>query len=309
MKFGFEPFLENILMANKEYSPEQIAEFWEKHPVGSDFVSASDWKEFFINYDRFKYTLEPHILEEIGKIDFKGKRVLEIGMGQGSEAQKIIEAGAVYNGIDLTYESVARVKLRCKLFSLPYESLQVMNAERLDFPNESFDIVFSHGVLHHSPRIRIIISEIHRVLRKGGLVVVMLYHRNSINYQISIRFIRRLGIFLLFFPGVSRLVTKLTHEGRERLEKHRHYLMRDGLAYLKMENFVHKATDGPDNVFSSVFSQSEAAELFSGFKHLSFSKHFFNERHFPILRSLLSANIKKKMASRYGWHLWIKGIK
>jgi ubiquinone/menaquinone biosynthesis C-methylase UbiE len=309
MRFGFEPFLGNRPMTGKEFTSEQIAEFWEKHPVGSNFVSASDWKDFFIRYDRFKYTHEPHILEEIGKIDFKGKRVLEIGMGQGAEAQKIIEAGAIYNGIDLTQESVARVKLRCELFSLPYESLQVMNAERLDFPDESFDIVFSHGVLHHSPRIRIIIREIHRVLREGGLVVIMLYHRNSINYQISIRCLRRLGIVLLFFPGMSKLVAKLTHENIERLERHLYYLRQDGLAYLKMENFIHKATDGPDNVFSSVFSQSEAAELFSEFKNLSFSKHFLNERHLPILRSLLSANMKKKIASRYGWHLWIKGIK
>ncbi|HWP47289.1 MAG TPA: class I SAM-dependent methyltransferase [Candidatus Limnocylindrales bacterium] len=296
-------------MNTGKFTSEQIAQFWEKHPVGSNFVPVSEWKDFFIRYDRFRYNHEPHILEEIEKINFKGKRVLEIGMGQGAEAQKIIEAGAIYNGIDLTQESVTRVRLRCELFSLPYESLQVMDAERLDFPDESFDIVFSHGVLHHSPCIRTIIREIHRVLREGGLVVVMLYHRNSINYQISIRFIRRLGIFLLFFPGMSRLVAKLTHEDMERLEKHRCYLLQDGLAYLKMENFIHKATDGPDNVFSSVFSQSEAAELFSGFKHLSFSKHFLNERHFPILRSLLSANMKKKIASRYGWHLWIKGIK
>lgn len=296
-------------MDTKEFTPEQIAEFWEKHPCGSDFIHASEWKEFFLSYDQFKYTHEPHILEEIRKIDFKGKRVLEIGLGQGAETQKIIEAGAIYHGIDLTEESVARVKLRCELFSLPYESLQVMNAEKLDFPDESFDIVFSHGVIHHSPRIKMIIAETHRVLRKGGRVVVMLYHRNSMNYQVSIRFIRRLGIFLLFVSGISKFVAKLTNEKVERLEKHLINLKRDGLSYLKIENFIHKATDGPDNVYSSVFSQSEAAELFSVFRDLSFSKHFLNERHFPIVRSILSSETKKKIATRYGWHLWVKGIK
>jgi len=295
----------------KDSTSDQIAEFWEKHPCLNDFVNVRDpeWKDFFINYDRFKYANVPHILDELRKLDLNGKRVLEIGMGQGSEAQKIIEAGAIYNGIDLTEESVARVKLRCELFSLPYESLQVMNAEELKFPNESFDIVFSHGVLHHSPRIKMIVDEIYRVLKLGGMVVVMLYHRNSINYQVSIRLIRRLGIFLLFIPGMSKLVAKLTNEKVERLEKHIANLKRHGLTYLKMENFIHKATDGPDNVFSSVFSQSEAAELFSRFKNLSFSKHLFNERHFPIARNILSARMKKKIASRFGWHLWVKGIK
>jgi len=291
------------------FTPDQIAEFWEKHPCGSNFVHSSDWKDFFESYDRFKFANEAHILDELQRIDFQGRRVLEIGVGHGAEAQKIIEAGAIYNGIDVTDESIKRVKLRCELFALPYESLQVMNAEQLDFPDDSFDIVFSHGVLHHSPRIRMIVNEIHRVLRRGGTVVAMLYHRNSINYQISIRLIRRLGIFLLFVPGMSRFVARVTREKVERLEKHLTHFKREGFAYLKMKNFIHKATDGPDNVFSSVFSESEAAELFSAFRNLSFSKHFINERHFPVVRGFLSESLKRKLAARYGWHLWIKGIK
>jgi ubiquinone/menaquinone biosynthesis C-methylase UbiE len=293
----------------KSYLTEDIAKFWEEHPCGDDFVQANEWQQFFLNYDRFKYAVEPHILSELRKLDLKGKRVLEIGLGQGAEAQKIIEAGAIYNGVDITQESVARVKTRCTLFSLPYESLQVMNAEPLDFPDGSFDIVFSHGVLHHSPNIKKIVAEIHRVLRPGGRVVVMLYHRNSVNYQISIRLLRRLGIFLLAVRGVPRIVARLTKEKPERLEKHVTNLKKHGIAYLRLENFIHKSTDGPDNVFSSVFSQSEAAELFSSFKELNFSKHCFNERHFPVLHNFLPASAKEKIASRYGWHLWINGVK
>tara|TARA_B100000315_G_scaffold253432_1_gene292213 strand:- start:2695 stop:2901 length:207 start_codon:yes stop_codon:yes gene_type:complete len=68
-------------MSIKKITSDQIAEFWDNHPCGSDFVQASEWKDFFIKYDQFKYTYEPHILEELSKIDFKGKRVLEIGLG------------------------------------------------------------------------------------------------------------------------------------------------------------------------------------------------------------------------------------
>jgi ubiquinone/menaquinone biosynthesis C-methylase UbiE len=297
------------MIENKYFTADQIADFWEKHPCGTDFIFASDWEDFFLKYDLFKYQNEPHILDEIKKISFRRKKVLEIGLGQGAEAQRIIEAGGIYHGIDLTKESVSRVKLRCKLFSLPYESIQVMNAENLGFKNESFDIVFSHGVLHHSPRIKNIIAEIYRVLRKRGQIVVMLYHRNSVNYQLSIKLMRRAGIFLLFIPKVSEFVSKLTNEKVERLEKHLTNLKRDGLVYLKMENFIHKATDGPDNVYSAVFSQSEAEVLFSEFENITFSKYYFNDRHFPLIRSIIPAIIKKKIASNYGWHLWIKGIK
>ena len=296
-------------MISSIFSPDQIETFWENNPCGNDFIEFEDWKNFFINYDSFKERNEPHIFEELEKIDFKGKRVLEIGLGQGTEAQKIIQAGAVYNGIDFTEESIERMKIRCELFSLPYESLHVMNAENLDFPDESFDIVFSHGVLHHSPHIRKIINEIFRVLKKNGMVVVMLYHKNSINYHISIKFIRRLGIFLLFIPGISKLVSKITKEDPGRLEKHIINLRRAGLSYLKMKNFIHKSTDGPENVFSSIFSRNEAKRLFSKFRDLSYSIHFLNERHLPIVRNIFPAAFKKRMDSKYGWHLWIKGIK
>ncbi len=291
------------------FSPENIAEFWERHPCGSDFVEFSEWKKFFFEYDKYKYSNESHILKELANIDWNNKKVLEIGLGQGSEAQKIILKGALYNGIDITSESIKRIKLRCELFNLPYESLKLNNAEEIDFPDNYFDIVFSHGVIHHSPRIQKIVSEIYRVLKPGGEFVIMLYHRNSVNYKFSIMILRRLGIFLLFIPGMSKLISRLTNEPLDRLRCHISNLKEQGLSYLKMDNFVHKATDGPDNIFSSVFSESETRILFSSFKDLRFTKHFINERHLPFIRSILSDKTKNKIASRYGWHLWCKGVK
>jgi ubiquinone/menaquinone biosynthesis C-methylase UbiE len=291
------------------FSPTEIAEFWEKHPCGEDYAGGSEWKEFFQRYDEYKYRTEPHILDELRHIDFRGKRVLEIGLGQGAEAQKIIEAGAVYNGIDLTNESVQRVKMRCSLFGLPYESIQVMNAERMTFPDGSFDIVFSHGVIHHSPRIQAIVKEIHRVLRDEGKAVVMVYHKNSLNYHVSIKIMRRLGIFLLWIPGVASLVSKLTGEPLERLELHAKNLKAVGREYLRMRTFIHKATDGPENVFSSIFSRAEGEQLFCNFRDVKTSCHLLNERHFPIVRSLLSQSMKRRLAQRLGWHLWITGMK
>lgn len=308
MKYGSGHFLINM---NEEQSitPEHIASFWERHPCGTDFIEASEWREFFERYDRYKYSVEPHILDELASVDFDGKRVLEIGIGQGAEARKIIESGGRYTGIDITAESVERLKLRCELFSLPYERIEVMNAESMSFPDESFDIVFSHGVLHHSPRIRQIADEIYRVLRKGGMVIVMLYHRRSLNYQLSIRVLRRMGIFLLPAPGVLSLISKITGEPYERLNRHRSNLRKEGLQYLALRNFIHKATDGPDNVFSSAFSEKEVLEMFYKFNDPVITKHFLNERHFPVLKNILSTSMKKKLAARYGWHIWYKGKK
>lgn len=292
-----------------EFTPERIAKFWTENPCGSQFVREGTWKDFFLEYDRFKYKTEPHILRQLDKIDFEGKRILEIGMGQGAEAQQIMERGASYNGIDITGESVRRVQLRSLIFGLQYQSVSVSNAECLAFRDETFDLVFSHGVIHHSPRIRNIVGEIHRVLKPGGTVVLMLYHRNSINYQISIKILRRIGIFFLFLPGVDRFISRITGEPLHRLNLHKENLRRSGLGYLKMNNFIHKATDGPDNVYSSVYSEKEARDILAPFRELSFSRHMLNERHLPVIRNMLSDRMKKGLESRFGWHLWCVGVK
>ena len=296
-------------MPHTDVASETIAAGWEQNPCGADFISAPEWREYFLRYDAFKYANEPHILEEIQRIDLKGKRVLEIGLGQGAESQKLIEAGARYAGIDFTAESVERVRRRCEIFDLPYERVEQMNAEQMSFPDASFDVVFSHGVIHHSPRIRTIVSEIQRVLRPGGRAVIMVYHRGSLNYHVSIRIVRRLGVGLLFVPGAARLVSALTREPVDRLLKHRENLRAEGLAYLRMDNFIHRATDGPDNVYSAVFSEAQARDLFPWLTDVRVTKHLLNERHFPVLRNLLTTAMKSRLAARYGWHLWLTGTK
>ncbi len=289
-------------------SSDKITEFWDKHPCGEDFIRGAEGAEFFRQADLLKKS-EPHIAQNLKRFNFKGKRVLEIGLGLGCEAQQIIEAGAIYTGIDLSAESVRKVKARCELFSLAYESLQVMNAENMSFADRSFDIVFTHGVIHHSPRISQIVAETHRVLRDGGQVIAMVYHRSSLNFHISIRIIRRCGIVFLLIPGVAPIVERLVGERRDRLKKHLVNLKSEGLQYVKMENFIHKATDGPDNVFSSVFTETELRRLFADFHDLGFSVHYLNERHFPVVRSLIPAKWKQFLATLYGWHIWVTGTK
>jgi ubiquinone/menaquinone biosynthesis C-methylase UbiE len=291
-------------MGDNRFEVNNIKDFWENNPCGSDFVEKKDWKIYFDEYDSYKFKLEPQITENLNNIDWNGKRVLEIGLGQGAEAQKIIEKGGLYNGIDLTEESVYRVRKRFGVNNLKYESLNVMNAESIEFDDSSFDIVFSHGVIHHSPRIKNIINEIHRVIKENGRVVIMLYHKNSFNYKVSINIVRRAGIFLLYIPGMPKIICKLTGEPYDRLVKHKENLKRDGVGYLKMKNFIHKSTDGPDNVFSSVFSEEDARKLFVEFSDLKFTKHYINFRHLPFL-NLLPKRSKKYLESKYGWHLWV----
>lgn len=288
-------------------SPSQIRQFWDRNPVNADFFAGADPEDraFFDAYDARRQATEGHIRLELERLPLAGARVLEIGLGHGTESQFLAERAGEYTGVDLTPESLRRVRRRFQLFDLARPRLALTNAERLPFGDAAFDLVFSHGVIHHSPRIHEIVAEIHRVLRPGGLAVIMVYHRNSLNYHLSIRLLRRAGIFALALPGVTRAVARLTGEPSDRLAAHTANLRRQGLAYLRMDNFVHYSTDGPHNVFSSVWSEPEARSLFARFTHVQCRRHFLNERHLPGLRTLLPQPTRDRLAARLGWHLWI----
>ncbi len=289
---------------------EEIRNFWNENPVGSNFVTYEKGKEFYQKYDQFRYETEGHILKELDAINFEAKKVLEIGIGQGADSMQIAERGALYYGVDLTEESVRRVKERFKLFEKNWEEISVADARKLPYESGFFDVVYTHGVIHHSPKIRAIVSEIYRVLKPGGKAIAMVYHKNSVNYHLSIAIVRRLGLLVLaLFPFMISIVRDVTGERKERIIKHIKALKSSGLSYLRMRNFIHKSTDGPDNVYSSVWSRKSIKLVFKGFSTIDTRVHFLNERHLLGFQYILPAFAKKKLAAKYGWHLWVVGIK
>ena len=272
----------------------EIQDFWQKHPCGEDFVGGAnsyeaDYEKFFENYDRFRYAKEPHILECLKNIDFEGKKTLEIGLGQGADAEQIIRLGADWYGLDLTHESTKRVRVRLALRKL--EAGGVVNGSAVDMPfaDESFDLVFSHGVLHHIPEIRQAQSEIRRILKPGGELIVMLYAKNSLNYRLSIALVRRLGLLGVYLakPNANGLVGGHLENARAK-----------GLwNYLKMENFIHRNTDGPHNPYSKVYDLREVERDFPDFRIVKSYKRFMHAPPLPI--GFLP------LEKLFGWHLWV----
>lgn len=272
-----------------------IQEFWQKNPCGAWLVGdltaeeRREYEEFFARYDAYRYTKEPHILTNLDRIDFRGKRVLEIGLGQGADAEAIVARGGVYSGVDLTEESVKRVKMRFELKGLAYDSITQGSALHLPFETGSFDTVFSHGVLHHIPEIKKASAEIARVLKPDGELISMLYARRSLNYLVSIGILRRAGLFGLYLSGVKKdgmLGDHLTNARRMGIGK-----------YLSMENFIHANTDGPGNPYSKVYDLKSVREDFPEFE---VSKSYQCFMHAPPLKVAWLP-----LASSLGWHLWV----
>ena len=156
-----------------------VHDYWDEAACGEKLYLKSTDKTGYISQAKARYNLEGQFIFPLaGFSEKKGLKVLEIGIGLGADHQKFAEAGAYLWGIDLTERSVEQTRNRLKIFCL-HSKLAVGDAEKLDFPDKTFDYVYSWGVLHHSPNTPQAISEVWRVLKHGGKIGIMIYHKWS----------------------------------------------------------------------------------------------------------------------------------
>ncbi|HYE64982.1 MAG TPA: class I SAM-dependent methyltransferase [Pyrinomonadaceae bacterium] len=284
---------------------ERVRAFWQANPCGTKFTDAEPGTRlFYERVEEHRYRKEWHIPAAADFQGARGLRVLEIGCGLGTDGAQFVRAGADYTGVDLTDAAVDLARLRFRLFDLP-GTFQTADAENLDFADESFDLVYSHGVLHHTPDAERAVREIHRVLRPCGRAVVMLYHRDSYNYRVNIRLLRRAGARLLKFETGLKLVQRLTGEPTDSLREHARRIREDAESYLAPGEFLNQHTDGVGNPLARVYSRREARELFKDFSRVDLALHFLNKRWLPVVGSLLSRPMEARLAARWGWHLWV----
>lgn len=174
--------------SSKEYK-RQTQLHWTKAPCGSNCSEEAPFTlTYFEGIEDHRYRTHPWIKEAIESFDIKGKKVLEIGFGMGTDNLNLARRGANVHGIDLTLGNVVITKKRLSLYGLNSE-LVTADAENLPYADNSMDFVYSFGVIHHSPDTKRIISEIYRVVKPGGRCWVTVYNKNSIFFWWSILFI------------------------------------------------------------------------------------------------------------------------
>lgn len=160
-------------------SKNDVRNFWDEASCGETLYLDGLDVEAFKRQSDTRYALEPFIIPFADFGAAKGKKVLEIGVGLGADHQRFAESGALLSGIDLTPRAIEMTRRRFETLGLKSD-LRVGDAERLDFPDNSFDIVYSWGVIHHSPDTGKAAEEIFRVLKPGGRAKVMIYSRYSL---------------------------------------------------------------------------------------------------------------------------------
>lgn len=192
--------------------------------------------------------------------DLRGRSVLEIGCGAGAHSVTFARRGARVTALDLTLERVASTAHKLDLLD-DVDGFAVQgDAAALPFQDGAFDIVYSNGVLHHTPRIREAVAEAHRVLKPGGRAIVMLYARNSFLYR-----------------GVLFPVRGVLQGG----------IMRDRRWLGRATEWMSDKRQTVQNPWTEVFSGREARRLFGAFREVSLRKNAFTFGQIPIVGKTL----------------------
>ena len=167
---------------------EEVKKFWNDRPCNVRHSSKEiGTKEYFNEVERKKFFVEPHILKFTYFPSCEGKKVLEIGCGLATVGVNFAFHGADYTGVELSEESLELAKKRFEVFEQTGKFYSG-NAEELSsfVPVETYDLIYSFGVIHHSPHPEKIISEIKKYMNENSVLKIMLYAKDSWkNYMIE----------------------------------------------------------------------------------------------------------------------------
>ena len=158
---------------------DAVRRFWNEAPCGTRDVAAEDERAKFAELQRQRDAREGFIARYARFGETAGLKVLEVGVGAGSDHVRFARAGAECTGVDLSEVSLATTRRRFELEGL-HSDLRVADAEHLPFADGTFDVVYSWGVIHHTPDTPRAAAEILRVLRPNGRFTVMVYNRHSL---------------------------------------------------------------------------------------------------------------------------------
>ncbi|CAB1058043.1 hypothetical protein D1BOALGB6SA_2799 [Olavius sp. associated proteobacterium Delta 1] len=283
-------------MNNK--SLKNVEKFWDKKLFGGHFIKAPYLSEtFFEEYRQFRFQKEHHLNWLIDWQSAKGKDILEIGLGIGTDATRWAKYSKSFTGIDLTHEAARVTKLHLRYLGYNGQILKA-NAEELPFSNGRFDIVYSHGVLHHTPSIEKAFRQVHRVLKSNGLFILMLYTKDSFNYWIRIQFYFRLR----FLFEMYRL--RKGFEISEPWISHLINYHKTGWQYFSWNVWPHHCTDGPDCEIANIYHKSEIVQLL---KDSGFMIKKMRKAHFPT--NFLSQKIESILAKYVGFFMFVSAVK
>jgi SAM-dependent methyltransferase len=262
---------------DKEESRRQ----WNNDPCGANTAGAAqpETAAWYTSVRETRYRdYAPWMPATLRYSDWRGAQVLEIGVGLGSDHLSFALAGAHLHALDLSAEHLRHTQRHLAYHGLKTEAT-LGDAEHNPYPDSHFDLVYSFGVLHHTPNIEAAIAEVHRVLKPGGTALISVYHRNSWFFWICTILVN--GMLKLGLPrkGWRRLLADIEYRG----------------AGNSAVPLVH------------VYSRRQVRDLFRAFSVVDVTAHGVDRRHFwfpgrLLLRSVNAATLER-LLGRGGWYV------
>ena len=224
----------------------QNAQFWDElcgtylaKSIGINKVSVENLQRF----DKAYLDLYPYLHGYVEKENIRNKRVLEIGLGYGTMGQILAAGGSDYYGLDIAAGPVSMMQYRLsKLKKNDLEKVQIGSALNIPYKDESFHYVYTIGCLHHTGNIEKAVSEVFRVLAKGGKAIVMLYNKNSYRQLIHV--------------PIKRIVHFFQFKGKEDFDE-------------KVRKLYDSNTDGSAAPHTDYVSKADVEKLFAHFAHVT----------------------------------------
>jgi len=220
-------------MSFAEIEISRVKDYWNARPCNIRHSTAPvGSKQYFDEVEHRKYFVEYHIPRFAQFERWRGKKVLEIGCGIGTDTINFARAGAQVTAVDLSDKSMELARARASVFGLEdHIRFCAGNAEQLSnfVPAEPYDLIYSFGVIHHTPHPDAALNQLRQYTRPGTTIKIMVYHRHS--YKVAwILFTEGKGQFWKLRQLVARnseaqtgcpvTYTYTRREGRELLERH-----------------------------------------------------------------------------------------
>lgn len=293
-----------------------VKKFWNKNTCGFfEKNKKIDDMQYFNILSQKRYESYWEILKFAPFKRTYKKKVLEIGLGVGNDADEFVKNKADYYGVDLTSSSVNFVRKRLKKkYNYNVNKIITCDSKKTPFKNNFFDVIYSFGVIHHSKKTEKIIQEIKRILKPDGKIFIMIYNRSSIFYFIEILIFRRLlilldcvpffRVFIKVFFNNNRKIQILNYLNRVR----KRYLNR---SFLTNQELLNSSSDHADCPLAKVYSRKEALNLFSEFKSIK-TYTIYNEKTDSIFWKLFSLVLNifdKPLRKNFGWFRIVEGKK
>jgi ubiquinone/menaquinone biosynthesis C-methylase UbiE len=262
---------------------QRAREQWSKDPAGAVYGGQHEvgTREFFEAVERHRYQeYAPWMPEMMGFKEFAGANLLEVGCGMGTDLLQFARGGARATGVDLTPRSIEISRQHLLLYG---ERGDFANAdcERLPFADESFDVVYSNGVLHHTPDTAGAVREIHRVLKAGGQTRVMLYHRRSFGFWVQV----------ILLHGILR--------GE---------FLRGNSAADIMSKYV-EVNEGGGRPLVKAYSRREARKLFSMFSEVKVQVEQLTRPELYIIGRIIPEKLFRCLRQTLGWNVIVSARK